>query len=34
MPTVDFTKLVDYEFEDNTEGAQVLACVGGACEIL
>ena len=34
MPTVDFTKLVDYEFEDTTEGAQQLACVGGACEIL
>jgi ribonucleoside-triphosphate reductase len=34
MPNVDFTKLVDYEFEDNTEGAQTLACTGGACEIL
>jgi ribonucleoside-triphosphate reductase len=34
MPTVDFTKLVDYEFEDTTEGAQTLACTGGACEIL
>jgi ribonucleoside-triphosphate reductase len=34
MPTVDFTKLVDYEFEDTTEGAQQLACTGGACEIL
>jgi ribonucleoside-triphosphate reductase len=34
MPNVDFTKLVDYESEDNTEGAQTYACVGGACEIL
>lgn len=34
MPNVDFTKLVDYESEDNTEGAQQLACTGGACEIL
>jgi ribonucleoside-triphosphate reductase len=34
MPNVDFTKLVDYESEDNTEGAQTLACTGGACEIL
>jgi ribonucleoside-triphosphate reductase len=34
MPTVDFSKLSDYEKEDNTEGAQTLACTGGACEIL
>jgi ribonucleoside-triphosphate reductase len=34
MPEIDFTKLSDYEKEDNTEGAQQLACTGGACEIL
>jgi len=34
MPKVDFFKLTDYESEDNTEGAQTLACTGGACEIL
>jgi ribonucleoside-triphosphate reductase len=34
MPEIDFTKLSDYEKEDNTEGAQTLACTGGACEIL
>jgi ribonucleoside-triphosphate reductase len=34
MPKVDFSKLTDYESEDNTEGAQTLACTGGACEIL
>ena len=34
MPTVDFVKLSEYEKEDNTEGAQTLACSGGACEIL
>jgi ribonucleoside-triphosphate reductase len=34
MPTVDFSKLSEYEFEDNTEGAQTFACTGGACEIL
>jgi ribonucleoside-diphosphate reductase alpha chain len=34
MPDVDFSKLVDYEFEDNTEGSQTLACQGGACDIL
>jgi len=34
MPTVDFSKLSEYEFEDNTEGAQTYACQGGACEIL
>jgi hypothetical protein len=26
--------LTEYESEDNTEGAQTLACTGGACEIL
>ena len=34
MPEIDFTNLSDYEKEDNTEGAQTLACTGGACEIL
>jgi ribonucleoside-triphosphate reductase len=34
MPTVDFTKLSDYEKEDNTEGSQTLACGGGGCDIL
>lgn len=30
---VDWTKLGEYEQEDNTEGAKELACVGGVCEI-
>jgi ribonucleoside-triphosphate reductase len=34
MPNVDFSELSNYEKEDNTEGAQTLACTGGACEIL
>jgi ribonucleoside-triphosphate reductase len=34
MPSVDFSELSNYEKEDNTEGAQTLACTGGACEIL
>jgi ribonucleoside-triphosphate reductase (thioredoxin) len=34
MPNVDFSELSNYEKEDNTEGAQQLACTGGACEIL
>jgi ribonucleoside-triphosphate reductase len=34
MPDVDFELLSNYEKEDNTEGAQTLACTGGACEIL
>jgi len=33
MPAVAFSKLSDYEFEDNTEGSQTLACQAGACEI-
>ena len=34
MPMVDFSKLSLYENEDNTEGSQTLACVGGGCDIL
>ena len=30
---INFEGLVAYETEDNTEGAQTLACVAGACEI-
>jgi len=33
MPVVDFSKLPEYELEDNTEGAQTLACAAGGCEI-
>lgn len=30
---VDFSKLAEYEQEDNTVGSQELACVGTSCEI-
>jgi len=33
MPKIDFTELSNYEQEDNTEGAQTLACGAGGCEI-
>jgi len=33
MPKVDFSRLTEYEQEDNTEGSQTLACVAGGCEI-
>jgi ribonucleoside-diphosphate reductase alpha chain len=33
MPHIDYTKLSEYEAEDNTEGSQELACAGGACEL-
>ena len=33
MPDVDFSHIVGYEKDDNTEGAKQLACVGGTCEI-
>ena len=32
FPEIDLSKLSEYEKEDNTEGAQELACQGGACE--
>lgn len=33
FPKIDYTQLSKYEMEDNTEGAQNLACVSGVCEI-
>lgn len=34
FPAVDFSDYVVDEHQDNTQGAGMLACVGGACEIL
>jgi len=35
MPkTIDWTKLSEYESEDNTAGSQTLACSGDSCEIV
>ena len=33
FPKVDFSLLPNYELEDETEGAQTLACGAGGCEI-
>jgi ribonucleoside-triphosphate reductase (thioredoxin) len=33
FPKIDYSKLSNYEQEDNTEGAKTLACVGDKCEI-
>jgi len=33
MPQVDFSNIVSYEKDDNTEAKAELACVGGVCEI-
>lgn len=33
MPKIDWTKLSEYEQEDNTTGSQEFACVAGVCEI-
>jgi len=30
---IDFSKIVTYEYEDETEGSKELACMGGLCEI-
>lgn len=32
--SIDWYKLRDYEFEDNTTGSQELACTGGVCEVV
>jgi ribonucleoside-triphosphate reductase len=35
MPTsIDWTKLSEYETEDNTTGTQELSCTADACEIV
>jgi ribonucleoside-diphosphate reductase alpha chain len=30
---IDFSKIVTYEYEDETEGSKELACVAGLCEV-
>lgn len=34
FPEIDFSKIVSYEGEDQTQGAKELACVSGVCEIV
>jgi len=34
LGTIDFSKLIQYEEEDNTTGAREFACVSGVCETL
>lgn len=34
FPSVDFSQILLYEKEDETEGAKELACVGNTCEII
>jgi len=35
MPSgIDWSKLSEYEVEDNTAGSQTLACSGDSCEIV
>lgn len=33
FPKIDFSKLSEFEVNDETEGAKALACVSGTCEI-
>lgn len=33
MVDIDFSKIVTYEFDDETAGSKEYACVGGVCEI-
>jgi len=33
MKDIDFSKIVSYEFDDETSGAKEYACVGNVCEI-
>ena len=33
LPVIDYSKLSEYEYEDNTQGKQELACTGDKCDI-
>ena len=33
FPTIDYSKLSEFEAEDSTEGAKTFACIGDRCEI-
>ena len=33
LKNIDFSKIVTYEQEDETEGSKELACVAGLCEV-
>lgn len=33
IPEIDFSKIVAYEKQDQTQGSKELACMGGTCEI-
>lgn len=33
FPEIDFSKIVLYEYDDNTQGSKELACTAGACEL-
>ena len=33
FPTIDYSKLSQYELDDNTDGAKSYACVGDKCEL-
>ena len=33
FPTIDYSKLPSYEYEDSTQGSQELACSAGGCDI-
>ena len=34
FPIIDYSELSKYEAEDNTTGAQTVACSGDSCEII
>lgn len=34
MPKIDYSKLSDFEQDDNTEGAKTVACSGNKCELI
>lgn len=34
MPVIDWSRLSEYEFEDNTTGMKEYACTGNSCELI
>jgi ribonucleoside-triphosphate reductase len=33
MPAINYTRLAEFEREDQTQGSKEVACSGGACEL-
>jgi ribonucleoside-diphosphate reductase alpha chain len=33
IPNIDYSKLIEYELDDDTNGSKEYACIGDKCEV-